>query len=43
MPVIVVQAEIGRGIKMFGVRGLEGDKSTARDYELKLLGTKPPN
>ena len=43
MPVIVVQAEIGKGIKLFGVRGLDGDKSTARDYELKLLGTKPPN
>ena len=43
VPVIVVQAEIGKGIKLFGVRGLDGDKSTARDYELKLLGTKPPN
>ena len=43
VPVIVVQAEIGKGMKLFGVRGLDGDKSTARDYELKLLGTKPPN
>jgi len=43
VPVIVVQAEVGGGIKLFGVRGLDGDKSTARDYELKLLGTKPPN
>ncbi len=43
VPVIVIQAEVGGGIKMFGVRGLDGDKSTARDYELKLLGTKPPN
>ena len=43
VPVIVVQAEIGKGIKLFGVRGLDGDKSTARDFELKLLGTKPPN
>jgi hypothetical protein len=43
VPVIVIQAEVGGGIKMFGVRGLEGDKSTARDYELNLLGTKPPN
>ena|ERR1700761_9071506 len=43
VPVIVIQAEIGKGIKLFGVRSLDGDKSTARDYELKLLGTKPPN
>jgi hypothetical protein len=43
VPVIVIQAEIGKGIKLFGVRGLDGDKSTARDFELKLLGTKPPN
>ncbi len=43
VPVIVIQAEFGKGIKLFGVRGLDGDKSTARDYELKLLGTKPPN
>jgi len=43
VPVIVIQAEVGGGIKLFGVRGLDGDKSTARDYELKLLGTKPPN
>ena len=43
VPVIVVQGEIGKGIKLFGVRGLDGDKSTARDFELKLLGTKPPN
>jgi hypothetical protein len=43
VPVIVVQAETGGGIKLFGVRGLDGDKSTARDYELKLLGARPPN
>jgi len=43
VPVIVVQAETGGGIKLFGVRALDGGKSTARDYELKLLGTKPPD
>jgi hypothetical protein len=43
VPVIVVQAEMGGGVKVFGVRGLDGDKSTARDFELELLGTKPPN
>jgi hypothetical protein len=42
VPVIVVQAEVGGGIKLFGVRASDGDKSTARDYELQLLGTKPP-
>jgi hypothetical protein len=43
VPVIVVQAEAGKGIKLFGVRGLDGDKSVVRDYELQLLGTKPPD
>ena len=43
VPVIVIQAEIGKGIKLYGVRGLDGDKSVARDYELQLLGVKPPN
>ena len=32
VPVIVVQAEIGKGIKLFGVRGLDGDKSTAPGF-----------
>jgi len=41
-PVIVVQAEIGKGIKLFGVRGLDGTTATARDYEIRLLGTAPP-
>ncbi|MGC1252142.1 MAG: hypothetical protein WA889_14925 [Xanthobacteraceae bacterium] len=43
VPVIVIQAEIGKGIKLFGVRGLDGDRSTARDFELKLMGAQPPN
>src|ERR1700728_412281 len=34
VPVIVVQAESGGGIKLFGVRTFSGDKSVARDYEL---------
>ncbi|MFZ3361277.1 MAG: hypothetical protein WA177_21235 [Xanthobacteraceae bacterium] len=42
VPVIVVQAEVGGGIKLFGVRTFGGVKATARDYELRLLGTKPP-
>ncbi len=43
VPVIVVQAEIGKGIKVFGVRGFDGKTATARDYELQLLGTTPPH
>jgi hypothetical protein len=42
VPVIVIQAEVGKGIKLFGVRGADGEKSVARDYELQLLGTKSP-
>jgi hypothetical protein len=43
VPVIVVQAEIGKGIKLYGVRGLDGKTDTARDYEIELLGTTPPH
>ena len=43
VPVIVVQAEIGKGIKLFGVRGLDGKTDTARDYEIQLLGKTPPH
>ena len=42
VPVIVVQAEIGKGIKLFGVREFDGTTATARDYEIKLLGATPP-
>jgi hypothetical protein len=42
VPVIVVQAEQGRGIKVFGVRGLGGQTATAKDSELRLLGTQLP-
>lgn len=43
VPVIVIQAEIGKGIKLFGVRDFAGRASTARDYEVQLLGPKPPH
>jgi hypothetical protein len=43
VPVIVIQAEIGKGIKVFGVRNFAGNPSTARAYELQLLGTKAPH
>ncbi|MGB7076749.1 MAG: hypothetical protein WBD53_06135, partial [Xanthobacteraceae bacterium] len=42
-PVIVVQAEIGKGIKLFGVRQFDGQAATARDSEIRLLGTAPPH
>lgn len=43
VPVIVIQAEIGKGIKLFGVRDFDGKTDTARDYEIQLLGTTPPH
>ena len=42
VPVIVVQAEQGKGIRIFGLRGLDGKTATARESELRLLGTRPP-
>ena len=42
-PVIVVQAEEGKGIKIFGIRDLDGKAATAKESELQLLGTHPPN
>jgi hypothetical protein len=41
--VIVVQAEQGKGIKIFGVRDHSGKAATARESEVRLLGTNPPN
>jgi hypothetical protein len=41
--VIVVQAELGKGLKIFGVRDLNGKTATARDSELHLLGMQPPD
>jgi hypothetical protein len=42
VPVIVIQAEQERNIKIFGVRGLDGDPSVVKEPELQLLGAKPP-
>jgi hypothetical protein len=42
VPVIVVQAEQERNLKLFGVRGLDGQKWVAKETELQLLGTHPP-
>lgn len=41
--VIVVQAELGKGLKIFGVRDLNGKGATAKESELQLLGTHPPD
>jgi len=41
--VIVVQAELGKGLKIFGVRDLSGKAATAKESELQLLGTHPPD
>jgi hypothetical protein len=43
VPVVVVQAEQGKAIKIFGVRDANGKATTAREYELRLLGTRPPD
>ena len=43
LPVIVVQAEEGKGIKIFGIRDFAGTTATAKQSELQLLGTHPPD
>ena len=43
IPVIVVQDELGKGLKIFGVRDLTGKTATGRDSELQLLGTHLPD
>ncbi|MGE5366819.1 MAG: hypothetical protein ACM3PO_06055 [Betaproteobacteria bacterium] len=43
IPVIVVQAELGKGLKIFGVRDFNGKAATATASELQLLGTHPPD
>jgi hypothetical protein len=41
--VIVVQAEQGKGMKIFGLRDFSGKAATARESEVQLLGTRPPD
>jgi hypothetical protein len=43
VPVIIVQAEQGKGIKIFGVRDRNGKAATAKESEVQLLGANPPN
>jgi hypothetical protein len=40
--VIVVQAEEANGMKLFGVRGLDGKETVATETDLELLGTQIP-
>jgi hypothetical protein len=40
--VILVQAEEANGIKLFGVRGLDGKEAVVQDTDLELLGTERP-
>jgi hypothetical protein len=42
VPVIVVQAERERSIKLFGVRAQNGEVFVVKEPELQLLGAKPP-
>jgi hypothetical protein len=43
VPVIIVQAEQGKGIKIFGVRDRNGKAATAKESEVQLLGANAPN
>jgi hypothetical protein len=40
---IVVQAEEANGMKLFGVRTLDGKEMVTTDSDLELLGTQKPN
>jgi hypothetical protein len=43
-PVILVQAEEANGLRVYGVRGLNGQNSVVTESDVELLGTKrPPN
>ena len=41
--VILVQAEEANGMKLFGVRGLDGKEAVVTDADLELLGTQKPS
>jgi hypothetical protein len=40
--VILVQAEEANGLKLFGVRGLDGKEAVVAETDLELLGTLMP-
>ncbi|SJZ35799.1 hypothetical protein SAMN02745126_00614 [Enhydrobacter aerosaccus] len=41
--VIVVQAEEANGMKMFGVRALDGQESVVTEEDIELLGVTKPS
>src|SRR5271169_1106645 len=43
VPVIVIQAEQERNLKIFGIRDLVGKTATVKDTDLQLLGANPPH
>jgi hypothetical protein len=40
--VILVQAEEANGMKLYGVRGLDGKEAVVTETDLELLGTRMP-
>jgi hypothetical protein len=42
-PVIVIQAEDANGIKLFGVRDLNGKEYVTKETDLHLLGSEAPD
>ena len=40
--VILVQAEVANGIKVYGVRGLDGKQQVVTESDIELLGTQKP-
>ena len=41
-PVILVQAEVANGMKVYGVRGLDGKQQVVTESDIELLGTQKP-
>jgi hypothetical protein len=41
-PAILVQAEVANGMKVYGVRGLDGKQQVVTEKDIELLGTQKP-
>src|SRR6516225_8025134 len=41
-PAILVQAEVANGMKVYGVRGLDGKQQVVTESDIELLGTQKP-
>ena len=41
-PIILVQAEVANGMKVYGVRGLDGKQQVVTESDIELLGTQKP-